>query len=190
MRMKGLLSAALMSAVATAQASDLNIFLSKETAQFELGLDMPSSGMGEAQLEMGLFFNEDSDYMGSLGLKVLGSPAGQVPLSFGVGAKAYAASIDTPERSVGAVGIGGEVRLHIPAKMPMSVGLEGYYAPDITTFSDATQLSDLRVDYRLEVTPGTAFFVGARRLETKLKGSPDRKYRLDNNAHVGITLSF
>ncbi len=190
MRMKWLFAVLLLGCSAGAQAMGLDIALSKETAQFEFNFDSSAVGFGGAQFDAGLFFNSDDDYMGSFGLKAVGKPAGNIPLSFGVGARAYAAFIDTPDRRVDAIGIGGEIRYHIPANMPMSIGLEAYYAPDITTFSDGKRWTDAKIDYTLEVTPGTAFFVGARLLETRFEQSGEGTYKLDDNAHIGIRLLF
>ena len=175
--------------VSTAQAAGLDIALGPDTAQINYYFGSDAVGYGGADFSVGAFFNDADDFMGSFGMKVTGSPAGARPFSFGVGAKGYAASLDVPDRDVQAVGIGGEIKFHIPANIPMAFVLEGYYAPSITTFGDGESFSDLNFNFELEITPGTAAFVGYRSLETELENS-NRDYELDDEGHVGIRIMF
>ncbi|WP_412851726.1 YfaZ family outer membrane protein [Ectothiorhodospira shaposhnikovii] len=188
MRAKLLAAACLMGMAPMASAHTLDIYLSKETAQFNFITDSSAVGFGGADLFFGLFFNEDSDYMLTTGMHVRGVPAGEQPLTFGVGGKLYFGFIDEPDDKFQALGLGGEVRYTIPANTPMYFALEAYYAPPITSFGDADDLWDVSLRYELEVTPGAAGFIGYRRIETDLDYK--KNYKLDDNIHFGIRFSF
>ncbi|HDP90153.1 MAG TPA: hypothetical protein ENN42_09440 [Thioalkalivibrio sp.] len=189
MRRHLVLGALLLGAANGAHAAGLDFALGSETAQANLFFGSDAIGYGGADFSLGLFFNEDDDVMGSFGVKATGSPAGARPFSFGVGVKGYAASLDRPDLDVQALGIGGEVKYHIPANMPMALVTEAYYAPSITTGGDGDNFLDFNLNFELEITPGTAAFVGYRLLQTELETS-GRDYELDDAAHVGIRLMF
>lgn len=188
MRLSILAGTALLVASSAAMANGLEFQLGNKTAQLRFLTDSGLVGYSGAQLSFSGFANNDSDFMGSAGLLVQGIPAGRSPLTFGLGAKAYAASIDTPNKDVQALAIGGLVKYTIPNRMPMAVVFNGYYAPDITTFSDGKSFTDLNLNYQVEVTPGATAFAGYRLLQTDLKNHGD--YSLDDSVHIGIRLGF
>ncbi|SEQ45573.1 hypothetical protein SAMN05421693_13311 [Ectothiorhodospira magna] len=178
----------LMGMAPVASGHTLDIYLSQKTAQFNFITDSSAIGFGGADLFFGLFFNEDSDYMLTTGMNVRGVPAGEQPLTFGVGGKLYLGFVDEPDQTFQSLGLGGEVRYTIPANTPMFFALEGYYAPPITSLSNGDGLWDLAVRYELEVTPGAAGFIGYRRVEVDLDKQED--YRLDDRFHFGIRINF
>ena len=189
MRRHLVLGALILGTSGAAHASGLDIALGSDTAQVNYYFGSDAVGYGGADFSVGAFFNEPDDVMGSFGVKVTGSPAGTRPFSFGVGAKAYVASLDRPDQDVQAMGIGGEIKFHIPANMPMAIVAEGYYAPDITTFGDGKSFTDVNLNFEMEITPGTAAFIGYRNLETELENS-GVDYELDDEGHVGIRVMF
>ena len=185
-------AALLLGASGAANAAGLDIALGSDTAQVNYYFGSDAIGYGGADFSLGAFFNDADDVMGSFGVKVTGSPAGMRPLTFGVGAKVYAASLDRgplPDLDVQALGIGGEAKFHIPANMPMALVGEFYYAPDITTGGDGENFSDLNLNFEIEITPGTAAFVGYRNLQTEIENT-GRDYELDDEGHVGIRVMF
>ena len=188
MRLSMLAGTVLLAASSAAMANGLEVQLGNKTAQLSFLTDSGLVGYSGAQLDFSGFANNKSDFLGSAGLMVQGIPAGQSPLTFGLGAKAYAATIDSPNKDVQAIAIGGLAKYTIPNRMPMAVVLKGYYAPDITTFSDGKSFTDLNVNYQIEVTPGATAFAGYRLLQTNLKNHGD--YSLDDSVHVGIRLNF
>lgn len=171
----------------SAQAADLELALSGDTASIEVLTDSESIGVGGADLSFGGFFNNDDDYMAEVGLLVEGRPAGDQPLSFGLGGKVLLGSIDTPDAGFSAIALGGKVRYHIPSNTPMAFGADLFYAPDITTFSDAEGVTDMRVRFEVDVLPAATAFLGYRKLSADL-GSSD--YDLDDNVHIGIRFQF
>ncbi len=172
-----------------ANANDFEAALSTETAQFTFRSDSSLIGWGGADLAFGFFYNDDSDIIGSASLVQMRQPSEDAPLTFGVGVKAYLGHLDDPDQDVVAFAVGGEVRSTIPGTMPMAVYARGFYAPDITSFSDTKEVIDYTIRFQLEILPETIGFVGIRHLEfdTDDEGSYDAD---DNNIHIGVRLTF
>lgn len=188
MRLGILAGTVLLAASSAAMANGLEFQLGNRTAQLRFLTGSGIVGYSGAQLSFGGFVNSKSDFMGSAGVLVQGIPAGESPFTFGLGVKAYAASINTPSKNVQALTIGGLAKYTIPSRMPMAVVFEGYYSPQITTFGEGKSFTDLNLNYQIEVTPGATAFAGYRLLQTDLKHHGD--YSLDDAMHIGIKLSF
>ena len=175
--------------IPAANANDFEAALSKETAQFTFRSDSSLIGWGGADLGLGFFYNDDSDFIAQASLVQMRQPSEDTPLTFGVGVKAYLGQLDDPDQDVVAFAVGGEVRYTIPGTMPMAVYARGFYAPDITSFSDTKEVVDLTIRFQLEILPETVGFVGIRRLEfdTDDKSSYTAD---DDNVHIGVRLTF
>ena len=171
-----------------ALANGLELQLANTTAQMTFLTGSGWTGYSGAQLAFSGFVNKHSDAMGSASLMVQGIPAGQSPLTFGLGMQGYAASINSPSKNVQALALGVAAEYTIPAHMPMAVTFDGYYAPDITTFGDGKSFTDLNLNYQVTVTPGAAAFAGYRLLQTDIKNHGE--YSLDDSFHIGIRLNF
>ena len=172
-----------------ANANDFEAALSKETAQFTFHSDSSLIGWGGADLALGVFYNDDSDFVAQASLLQMRQPSEETPVTFGVGVKAYVGHLDDPDQDVVAFAIGGDVRYTIPGTMPMAVYARGFYAPDITSFADAKDVIDYTIGFQIEAMPQTVGFVGIRHLEfdTDDEGSYDAD---DDNFHVGVRLTF
>jgi hypothetical protein len=176
-------------AFSQAQANDIEIALSAETAQFTVRSDSSLIGWGGADLAFGLFFNDDDDIIGQISLMQARQASKGAPLTFGVGVRGYVGNLDLIKQNVLALGIGGEIRYTIPGVMPMAIYLQGHYAPKITSFSDTERVADLLLGYQIEILPQTIAFAGLRRLEVDTEKVND--YDLDDNRfHFGIRLTF
>ncbi len=178
-----------MSGVNSVQAAELELSLSSESVKAEFIMDSSLVGTGGADLSASIFYNEESDLMANLGLLVAGAPAGQIPFTFGVGARLYGGRVKQDgDNTVYALAIGGRGKYTIPANIPMHVGGEVFYAPKVTTWDDGKDLMELNLRYEIEFIPQTLVFMGYRLLRTNLEhgGNP----RLDNNIHLGIRLHF
>ena len=173
--------------ISYADASDFEAALSSETAQFTFRSDSSVIGWGGSDLALGLFYNEEDDFLLQGSLLQMRQASEETPLTFGVGVKAYVGSLDNGD-DILALGIGGQIRYTIPGVMPMAVYLEGYLAPEITSFSDSEKIVDYTIGFQIEALPQTIAFAGLRHLEVD-NGSSD--YELDDdNIHFGIRLTF
>lgn len=188
MRSRMICGLALMCVAQTSTADVFEAHLSQDAAQFSYIRDSGLLGSGDADLGFGLFFNDDSDIMLSLGLSVSGVPAGDQGFSFGVGGRVYLGFVDDPSDDFQAVALGAEVRYTIPGNTPLHLAASGYFAPGVTTFGDADNFHDIWARFEVQVTPGAAAFVGYRHVEAEL--DRDSSYRLDDNVHLGVRFNF
>lgn len=176
-------------AFSPAQANDLEIALSSETAQLTVRSDSSLIGWGGADLAFGLFFNDDDDIVGQISLLQSRQASKEAPLTFGIGARGYVGRLDLIKENVLALGIGGEIRYTIPGVMPMAIYLQGHYAPKITSFSDTESVVDLLLGFQLEILPQTIAFAGIRRLEIDTEAV--NNYDVDDNRlHFGVRFTF
>ena len=190
MKLSRILLAALvwLTYFAEANANDLEIALSKDTAQFTFRSDSSMIGWGGAELAMGLFYNEASDFILDASLLQMRQASEQNPLTFGVGLAAYIGKLDNINSDVFALGIGGEVRYTIAGTMPMAIYFRGYYAPQITSFSDADSLLDYQLGFQIEALPQTTAFIGVRHLEIDTRGVD--YLAADDELFFGVRLTF
>jgi len=171
------------------QANDIEIALSSDTAQFTFRSDSSLIGWGGADLGFGLFYNEADDLLGQMSLMQSRQPSEQNPLTLGVGIKAYLGRLDPIDKTVAGLGIGGEIRYTFAGVTPMALYLSGFFAPDITSFSDTEEIREYLLGFQIEVLPQTIAFIGIRSIEVDTKNFSD--YELDDdNVHVGVRLTF
>ncbi|MEM7208742.1 MAG: YfaZ family outer membrane protein [Pseudomonadota bacterium] len=187
---KHILPCILLLCATHAQADGLDISLSSETASIVYLSDSSSLGYGGADVGYGVFFNEEDDYLFNANFLVSGKPASQQqPLQFGVGAKGYLGIFDESDFDIGALGIGGQIRYVIPSSVaPMAAALEIYYAPDITSFGDATSLTEVALRYEFEIVPSTRAYVGYRLIEVDFDDVDD--VEIDDEFHLGIRFNI
>jgi hypothetical protein len=178
-----------LASVSAASASDFEAALSQETAQFTFRSDSSVIGWGGADLAVGLFYNEESDYVIDASLIQMRQASEEAPLTFGVGVKGYLGTLDDIDEDVFAFAVGGEVRYTIPGTMPMAVYGRVFYAPEITSFADTEEVVDYTVGFQIEALPQTIAFIGIRHFEVDVEGASS--YELDDdNLHIGVRLTF
>ncbi|MEX0732361.1 MAG: YfaZ family outer membrane protein [Aquisalimonadaceae bacterium] len=183
--------AAMLFAATTAasQASELEFAVSDEMAEvLAAGRTSPDASQN-SRFGGGILFNDEDDLMGTLFLQVNNRGSGRwQPVTFGVGAKAYVADLDRADKTVGALGLGGDIGIGIPAGIPMSIILQGYLSPTITTSGNAKRVTDVMVRLEAEVTRGAHAFLGYRRI--KVHSNEFRDTLIDDGPHAGIRLQF
>lgn len=193
---KALITVAALLPVTPAFSSGLDLKLSSETAEVTFLTQSATFGYGGADIGIGLFINENDDFLVNGSIVVSGSGTGDVrALHFGVGGKAYGGRLDlgttspnTDDPSGGAIAIGGTLRYVFPSSTPFAILMEGFWAPSVTSFSDFDRLIEYRAALELEVTPSARAYVGYRVLEVELDSGFD--YKLDDNAHIGVRFAF
>jgi len=181
-----LLSAA--GGVVSAQSFDIN--LSNDTAEFNLNAPL-SSGFqsGRTDMNFGFLYTTDDDYMGMVGLQVMGSAGSGSPgLSAGLGVKAFGGNTDRDNDFI-AITLGGRVSYSPPGLERLS--LEAYlnYSPDIVTLLDADNFIYWggRVSYKLLEQANV--FLGYRdvRIDPSHRGSHET---IDNGGNIGVEVFF
>lgn len=183
------LSLLCMTSIATVDASDFEAALSSDTAQFTFRSDSSLIGWGGADLGIGIFYNDNSDYILQASLLQMRQASQENPLTFGVGVKGYFGRLDKISEEGLAFGVGGEIRYTIAGTMPMAIFLNGYLAPDITSFSGFEEVLDYTLGFQIEVLPQTVAFIGLRNLEFETKNNGDYEVA-DDELQFGVRLTF
>ena len=170
-------------------ARGVDLRLADETAEVIYLTESSTFGYGGADVGLGLFFNEADDFMLSAEAMVAGHSAGNNrPLQFGVGGKLMFASLDLPDEEAGALAVGGQIRYVIPSTTPVAFLAQGFFAPSITSFSDADGYTEFRLAVELEVTPSARAYLGWRNMEYELESGAD--IEMDDDIHFGVKLEF
>jgi hypothetical protein len=182
--------AALFFGLGSVQAGGLDLGISKDAAYLVYLTKAQSLGYEGADLGFGLFYTEESDYLATAEMMVVGiSNSGPEDLEFGLGLKGYFGVLDEPDEDVYALALGAHARYVIPSSTPMGIVLDGFYAPDITSFDDTENMAEISLRYEIQVVPNALGYVGYRKLDVGLHDHSD-EIELDDNIHFGIRLIF
>jgi len=184
-----LTTTAALATVSTSQAADVELSLSDSMAELLLADRITNTETQGTRYGGSFMFNDDSDLLGTafLGVSNRGSGRWQ-PVTFGVGGKAFLADLDRPGKTVGALGLGGDISVGIPANIPMAVVFQAYLSPNITTTGNAKRVTEAMVRLEAEVTRGAHAFIGYRQI--KVRSDDFRDVNVDDGLHAGIRLRF
>ncbi len=186
-------------------AGGLDLALSDNTANISVTLsrdpllsDRSPYQAGGSELALGGFINETGDNIVHATILARGirqSLSSQYQVSAGMKVVAGEIEINTPtpdvteSESVGALALGFQAGMLVPsASNPIELSLEAFYAPSITSFSDAENYGELTARVQIEVTPRARAYLGYRRL--RFDTNDANNVSLDNNAHFGLSISF
>ena len=123
-----------------------------------------------------------SQYQLSAGMRLVGAEISDSTLQVDENT-----SLDT---TVSALAVGFQAGLLLlPSRFnPVDLTLEGFFAPNITSFSDAEQYGEIAVRLQFEVTPSARAYLGYRRIQFETETVDN--VVLDRSAHVGLKLLF
>lgn len=164
-------------------------YLSDESIQGRYVTGADVIGLDAAQLGLEALVNDNDDVSVAADLGFYGRPAGISALTFGVGPKIYAATLDIFDDNFAAGAIGGFAGYQLPLRYPVQLTGQFYYAPKITTVGDADDLYDFIVRVETQFTDRLTGFIGYRRYVADLEDVND-DHDLDNNFHIGVRLLF
>jgi len=154
---------------------------------------------GGSEIALGAFITEDganilhatllargyrqslkSQYQISAGMKLIG---GEIKV------EESRAAVER-EETVGALGLGFQAGLLLRQSPynPVELSIEGFYAPSITSFTDAERYSEITTRLQVEVMPRARVYFGYRRL--RFDTNDFDNIRLDRSAHFGMSISF
>lgn len=197
---KALVALALFLTPLSAQSAGLDIALSNETANIAVLLNPYNfSGGGGSELALGGFTNETGDtlmYATLMAHGVRKLPNQQYNL--GAGIKILSGDIEIGEEfevesgdseKVGALALGFKAGYVIPSRQnPMEFMVEGFMAPQITSFSDAESFMEFAARFQVEIIPQALTYIGYRRMQ--FDTNDFNNVRLDQGVHLGIKLTF
>lgn len=177
---------------ATVRAEGVVAMLSGGSARFFYSTQMWGQQATPVELETGLMFNEDDNYLVNLGM-MLRNDNLDSPVIITLGGRSYFASVNEVDTNtnykVAALALGFEV-LFVPDNLGgLGIGFDYYYAPDILAAGDAQGVSEygLKVDYQL--TPQSNIFVGYQKIQADIKDI-DRNVDIEKGFVLGFGIRF
>ena len=181
---------ALLIASTQVNATGLEFRVANEAAEVMYLYKSSTFGYGGSDVSWGYLFNEKDDSMLSASFLISGNGAGSKrALQFGVGMKAFAVDVaGAAGFQGGGFGIGGLLRYVFSSTTPVALLVEAYTVPTITSFGDTEDFSEARFAVELEVSPSARAYVGYK--SVSFRDTAMTRYELDNEAHVGVRLSF
>ena len=188
-----------------ALAGGLDIALSNDTANIAytfngdpLSRHNRADIKGGTELSVGGFINESGDNVLHATLMARGIQQyvlSQYNISAGIKLIGGEIEVETPiegmmeAETVGALALGFQAGLVMPSRYnPVELSFSGFYAPSITSFSDAERFGELTARLQVEVTTKARAYIGYRRLLFDTNDAEN--VRLDHNAHFGLSISF
>lgn len=188
-------------------ASGLDLSLSNETANLTFILNPDplfygSQGQdvaGGSEIALGAFITEDDANLLHLTLLARGyrqSVSSQYQISAGMKFIGGEIKIDESRaaahttETVGALGLGFQAGLLLRQSPynPVELSIEGFYAPSITSFTDAERYSEITTRLQVEIMPRARVYFGYRRM--RFDTNDYDNIRLDRSAHFGMNISF
>lgn len=187
-------------------AGGLDLALSNDTANLSITLNQDPFDAnqdrardGGAEVAVGGFISEIGDSLLHATLLARGirqTVASQYQISAGmkiIGGEIKIAG-DTQEaedsESVAALALGfqGGLLLQPSTYNPVELTFEAFYAPSITSFSDAESFGEVTARLQVEIMPRARAYIGYRRM--RFDTNDFDNVTLDRNAHVGLSISF
>ena len=142
------------------------------------------------RLALGGFVNEAGDNLFHATIMARGvNRAGGTQYKLGAGMKLVGGDLDVDETvSALALGFQTSVLLANTNTNPIDFTFEGFYAPGITSFSDALSYTELAARLQVEIIGQARAYVGYRRLTFETNDFGDQ--RLDRGVHIGLNITF
>lgn len=174
-------------AAALAQGSGLDINVSNRAVRAAYDTQITLSGL---DLSFEGLHNSDNGNIADvgLGLRADANPGGS-PVTALIGAKALWLDPNYAGVSSGyAVALGGGVNFVLPSYNRISFGGYIYWAPKVTSFSNADRFleEEVRAGYRL--LPNGSLYLGYRHVTASFKNTDDLV--IDNGINLGVALRF
>ena len=168
-----------------AQAESLSLQLGDDVARLFYNTARTGDNGGRLEIESGLLYTDNNDYMLSLGALVRGESV-EMPIIVAVGGRIYYGDFDP--LSITALAIGGDMMIRPASWKGFGIGLHYYHAPSVTAGGDAENLTDMGITFNLQVTPQADIFAGVQRVESDIVNLGELE--IDDNAFVGIKMHF
>ena len=166
----------------------IEVYISQDALQALYTRRMNIGELGMVDIHAGAFFNEDRDLVGIADALTDVADTGRFPRwSFQVGPRTYAIMLSNENQDIFGIGLGGRASYTLGKKQSLSIQLAGFYAPDILTFGEANNVSELSSRIELAFNPNLSGFVGYRIFNVGLLGEDKR---VDDGIQIGFRRNF
>lgn len=166
----------------------IEAYVSDDALQIQYIRELRIDNFGPIEARGAVFYNEQRDLVATAdALAYIGDQARQRQIEVSVGARAYAAFLNTENEDTFSMGLGGEAQYFFGREARTSIKLALFYAPDILSFGIANDIEDASIRLQTKVRDGTDIFVGYRALEISTTLG-DRE--VDDSLHIGFRRNF
>jgi hypothetical protein len=169
----------------TAQAQTIRVLLSDDVARFSYSTEIMGQKFGGLELETGLLYTDDNDYLLSVGAMVRGESV-DMPIIVGVGGRLYYADVEP--HTLGALAIGGEILVSPDSWGGFGIGASLFHAPSVTSYSDAESFTEYSFSLNYQITAQASIYVGRQVIEADIGSRND--VELEDDTFVGIDMRF
>jgi hypothetical protein len=171
-------------------AQGIEAYISNKAMQAMYTRRVDMGEFGTNEMRAGFFINEERDLIlvGDL-LADVGGADRRPNWGLQVGPRVYGALLSSIDKDdVFAISLGGRLSYYLGRNRATALSVAAFYAPEIITFGNADNVSDVSVQFSTRLTESTRVFVGYRTFQFSLPGDNDRK--VDRGGHVGIAYHF
>ena len=165
-------------------ASNLDVRIGNKTAAINLNVAPKGS---KVNVDLGYLYREEDINVGTLGLHAVGQTVlANLPATAGLGLELTA--FDAGPADGAGVGLGGFLKLNIPAVAGLSVEGAAHYSPSITTFGDSDSIRHFKAQVNYRLIPNADVFTGYHYQNVSIENSPSTS--LDASFFIGMSLRF
>lgn len=180
---------ALLNSAAFAQG--LRIQLANESARFMFFTEAFGQDFGRLELEAGYMYTEENvtniqNEVANVGILVRGESL-SAPLEVSIGFRGYIASV-ADIYDVGAITIGGDLRLKPDSWQGFGFGVNFHKAPSVVSYMDAEGFMEYGASLSFDITPQASMALGYQYMETTITGIGD--VEIDKGIYFAVDLLF
>lgn len=175
----------------TAMADTLDLNLRNSSAQIQYATSMGRDSLGKTEFHFGALYSDaDNQHntLGDFGILVKDEVGSSAP-GFSVGAGIKGVVAHTQGTNESAVAIGGLIKYSPPGIPRMGIVGQLYFAPNITTFSDANRYVEDGLQVEYSIVSNTAAYLGYRNIQFNLN-STSSSATVDEGVFVGVRMTF
>lgn len=171
-----------------ASAQTATIAFNESSAQLGYGFLVGGSSYGRNELKVSFLYNNDEVYLVDTSFQVFDEVGSKSQgLTAGLGGKVYGASLVDANRELFALAIGGMLRYSLPQVKRLVFGVDGYYAPPITSFIDADRFFEVAGRIEFEMLPTASIYLEYHQITMK---DGDVDLDLNEGARFGLEMNF
>lgn len=175
----------------TAMADTLDLNLRNSAAQVQYATSMGRDSLGKTEFHFGALYSDSDNQhntLGDFGIVVKDEVGSSAPgWSVGAGIKGVVSHTDGTNES--AIAIGGLIRYSPPGLPRMGIVGQLYFAPNITTFSDANRYVEDGLQVEYSIVSNAAAYLGYRNIQFNIN-STSSNATVDEGVFVGVRMTF
>ncbi len=172
---------------------DVDLHLALDMGQFNDNIE-PDSFLITARLMKGdpdhsrLPYKQDPNLLGELGFIVQSTSAMAPGLMMGMGVKLAYTPLDSQSIFALPIGVVTDYTLPLDIVIPLHIGGEFYYAPEVLAFEQSTSYMEYQANFDIQLMERGLITMGYRGIDTPLKDMSNAYY--NRSYFVGFKFKF